>query len=65
MTQKSVVPALITQLGVATERDVDIDTLADRLRREVGEMGDAASSGASSARGVSRKLPGALRDEAA
>jgi SAM-dependent methyltransferase len=35
---------LITQLGVATEGDVDIDTLADRLRREVGETGDAATT---------------------
>ena len=35
---------LITELGIATEADVDIDTLGDRLRREVGETGDAATT---------------------
>jgi hypothetical protein len=35
----------ITQLGVATEQDVGIDTLADRLRAEIGDDGAAVTWG--------------------
>jgi ubiquinone/menaquinone biosynthesis C-methylase UbiE len=35
----------ITQLGVATEDDVEIDTLADRLHAEVGDDGAAVTWG--------------------
>jgi SAM-dependent methyltransferase len=35
----------ITKLGVATEEDVGIDTLADRLRAEVGDDGAAVTWG--------------------
>lgn len=35
----------ITQLGVATEAEVEIDTLADRLRAEVGDDGVAVTWG--------------------
>ena len=33
------------QLGVATEEDVGIDTLADRLHAEIGEVGAAVTWG--------------------
>jgi ubiquinone/menaquinone biosynthesis C-methylase UbiE len=36
---------LITKLGVATEDDVEIDTLADRLRAEIGDNGAAVTWG--------------------
>jgi SAM-dependent methyltransferase len=36
---------LITKLGVATEKDVEIDTLADRLRAEIGDDGAAVTWG--------------------
>jgi SAM-dependent methyltransferase len=36
---------LITQLGVATEAEVEIDTLADRLRAEIGDDGAAVTWG--------------------
>ena len=36
---------LITKLGVATEEDVEIDTLADRLRAEIGDDGAAVTWG--------------------
>jgi SAM-dependent methyltransferase len=36
---------LITKLGVATEDDVKIDTLADRLRDEIGDAGVAVTWG--------------------
>ena len=36
---------LITQLGVATEEDVEIDTLADRLHAEIGDHGAAVTWG--------------------
>ncbi len=35
----------ITKLGVATEDDVEIDTLADRLRAEIGDDGAAVTWG--------------------
>lgn len=35
----------ITQLGVATEADVEVETLADRLRAEVGDDGAAVTWG--------------------
>jgi hypothetical protein len=35
----------ITQLGVATEADVEVDTLADRLHAEVGDDGAAVTWG--------------------
>jgi hypothetical protein len=35
----------ITKLGVATEEDVGIDTLADRLRAEIGDDGVAVTWG--------------------
>ena len=35
----------ITKLGVATEQDVGIDTLADRLRAEIGDDGAAVTWG--------------------
>jgi hypothetical protein len=35
----------ITQLGVATEAEVEIDTLADRLRAEVGDDGATVTWG--------------------
>jgi hypothetical protein len=36
---------LITKLGVATENDVEIDTLAERLQAEVGDDGAAVTWG--------------------
>jgi hypothetical protein len=36
---------LITKLGVATEDDVEIDTLADRLHAEIGDDGAAVTWG--------------------
>ena len=36
---------LITQHGVATEDDVEIDTLADRLHAEIGDHGAAVTWG--------------------
>jgi ubiquinone/menaquinone biosynthesis C-methylase UbiE len=36
---------LITKLGVATEDDVEIDTLADRLQAEIGDNGAAVTWG--------------------
>ena len=36
---------LITQLGVATEEDVEIDTLSDRLHAEIGDHGAAVTWG--------------------
>ena len=36
---------LITKLGVATEDDVEIDTLADRLHAEIGDDGVAVTWG--------------------
>ena len=36
---------LITQLGVATENDVEIDTLADRLHADIGDDGAAVTWG--------------------
>jgi ubiquinone/menaquinone biosynthesis C-methylase UbiE len=36
---------MITKLGVATEDDVEIDTLADRLRAEIGDDGAAVTWG--------------------
>jgi SAM-dependent methyltransferase len=36
---------LITKLGVATENDVEIDTLAERLQAEVGDHGAAVTWG--------------------
>ena len=35
----------ITKLGVATEEDVGIDTLADRLHAEIGDDGAAVTWG--------------------
>jgi hypothetical protein len=35
----------ITKLGVATEEDIGIDTLADRLRAEIGDDGVAVTWG--------------------
>jgi SAM-dependent methyltransferase len=37
--------SLITKLGVATEDDVEIDTLADRLQAEIGDNGAAVTWG--------------------
>jgi hypothetical protein len=34
----------ITALGVATEEEVDVDTLADRLRSEAAATGCAATT---------------------
>ena len=41
---RTVLP-LITQLGVATQDDVEIDTLADRLHAEIGDDGAAVTWG--------------------
>jgi hypothetical protein len=35
----------ITRLGVATEDEVGIDTMADRLRAEIGDDGSAVTWG--------------------
>jgi hypothetical protein len=36
---------LITKLGVATEAEIDVDTLADRLRAEIGDDGATVTWG--------------------
>jgi SAM-dependent methyltransferase len=48
---------LITKLGVATEDEVKIDTLADRLRDEIGEAGVAVTWGFVTAWAQRQKSP--------
>jgi ubiquinone/menaquinone biosynthesis C-methylase UbiE len=54
---RTILPQM-TKLGVATEQDVGIDTLADRLRAEIGENGVAVTWGFITAWAQYRAAPG-------